>query len=190
MHYSLWTSFTVWNISVTKPKPLLNSITKVVYTTTPLGSLTAVSLLVIILNAEKLFEFIDDCENIINISECKIHFFLLISRYLFSYLNQPHSLELNLALKYSSSDSSFNEPIQFEQKFSRILFFVLLKLTPFFVLVPWMIHSYLIHFTTDSAVDAFELPFPSWWVWIWINPFLINFIKHYAFDDLLRTGYH
>lgn len=74
-------------------------------------------------------------------------------------LNCPKTI---LALEYPSSALIFNKAIQSEQKLYEIIFFVMMKLTPVCVYVPWCIYTYFIYFYGDAQSNVFELPFPMW----------------------------
>lgn len=68
----------------------------------------------------------------------------------------------NSALKYSATRSIFYKTNQFEEKFSKVILFVMVKITPICAIWPWCINIYFIYFTSDLGTDAFELPCPMW----------------------------
>lgn len=63
---------------------------------------------------------------------------------------------------YPSSKAIIDETNARVEKWSGILFFVMVKMTLLFGALPWFICTYFIYFTTDLGVDAFVLPFPLW----------------------------
>lgn len=48
------------------------------------------------------------------------------------------------------------------EKWSKILYFLMVKLTPMSWLLPKVIISLFLYFTTDLGNDALELPSPMW----------------------------
>lgn len=81
---------------------------------------------------------------------------------IFTMLSSTCFLCVNLELKYSASEEIFRKANRFEKKWSKIINFVIFKLTPAFALLPWCIYVYFLYFTTDLGTDAFELPYPMW----------------------------
>lgn len=47
------------------------------------------------------------------------------------------------------------------------MYFITVKLSPIFMIVPKSVFCFLVYFTTDRTEDAFELPLPMWSVKIW-----------------------
>lgn len=112
-------------------------------------------LIIMIAQLEELFKIINDCECLANISQ-----FLkkTISEHkpflrVFKYIS---------VLKYSASKSIFFETNQSVEKLSKILFLVIVKMTPASCLLPWFIYSFFIYFTTDLGADVFILQSPMW----------------------------
>lgn len=131
--------------------------TQAVYTGS-LGTLIIFGLLILIIKVKNLFEFIDNTDKLVNTSEkheehvpCRS---CLLYTIIFFLVFQ--------ALKYSASRSIFNETVQFEHKLSELIFVVMVKHTIRCALLPFLIYTYFVHFTTDSGPEAFELPFPLW----------------------------
>ena len=96
-------------------------------------------------------------------------------RYLYWKISIP-------ALKYTASKSMFRTTNQIVEIMSRIIFFIMLKLTPALTYVPWSIYIYFNYFTTDLGNDAFELPMPIWLAKA-LLPFTSNFessTKHFC----------
>lgn len=52
----------------------------------------------------------------------------------------------------------------------KFLNFLILKTTPIFIVVPKLIASYILYYTTDAGSEAFELPTPVWYPFDWKNP--------------------
>lgn len=50
------------------------------------------------------------------------------------------------------------------EKLSEIIYFASVNVVPAGLLLPKAIVSYYKYFTTNASNDAFELPFPSWFV--------------------------
>lgn len=73
------------------------------------------------------------------------------------------SIKLNSALKYSAARTFFHEANQVEEKLSKIIFFIMVDMTPGCVFVPWIGYVFLIYFTSDLGNAAFELPCPMWY---------------------------
>lgn len=67
-----------------------------------------------------------------------------------------------LASKYSALRGIFNKTNQLVEKIGGIVFFIMIKLTPACVYVPWSIYTFVIYFATDVGNAAFELPYPIW----------------------------
>lgn len=67
-------------------------------------------------------------------------------------------------LKYSTSRALTIQTVPFENKLSRTIFFVMLKMTPFCGLVPWAIYILFVYFTTDLGNAVFGFPIPIWYV--------------------------
>lgn len=66
------------------------------------------------------------------------------------------------ALKYTSTESIFNEAVKYERKLSRIVFFIQIEIIPACFFMPCIIYTIFIYFIIDSASDAFKLPFHIW----------------------------
>lgn len=115
------------------------------------------TLLIIILKVDQLFEVINDWEKLVNTSEFDVNRIrcLLYSIFFFFFF-------VFLALKFSVSKSIFNEAVRLEHKLSRILFVLVVKMTPPCGALPFLVYSYFIYFTTDLGRDAFQLPAPTW----------------------------
>ena len=65
-------------------------------------------------------------------------------------------------LKYPASKVMHEEANDFVEKLSEIICFIMIKLgVPTFIL-PKVIYSFFVYFTTDAGGDAFELPYPVW----------------------------
>lgn len=115
------------------------------------------ALLIIVVNVKEIFELMIDCENIVNTSKDN------------EYNSQPFNIPtffliktLISALKYSASKSIFRRANQLAEKLNKIIFIVLVKLTPACGAGPWVAWTFFIYFTTDLGADAFQLPFPMW----------------------------
>lgn len=50
------------------------------------------------------------------------------------------------------------------EKWSKIVYIVVAKVTPILVIMLKVIYSVAVYFTTDLGNDALELPFPEWYV--------------------------
>lgn len=118
------------------------------------------ALVVIVFNVKKFFQLINDCENITNTSKYEISSSIDSTIQLILMKNKMFSL----ALKFSASTSIFNQAFRFERKLSGIIYFVMLKVTPICVFVPWTIYTFFIYFTTDLGNAAFQLPLTIWYV--------------------------
>lgn len=111
-------------------------------------------LLVLILKTRTLFELIEDFESLTHTSEYRD--WNTIFRMLF--LN----VEKFVALKYTATRPIFNETIQFEEKVSEIMFFIIAYVSLVVATLPACLYSCFIYLTTDSGNDAFVLPLPLW----------------------------
>lgn len=112
-------------------------------------------LLILILNVEELFKFINDCENLVNLSEyarCRCMIYRSLSS-----VSKPIS-----GLQYSSSAAIFTTAIQSERAMSKLLFFAMARVTPACLYIPWLIYTFFNYFFLSFGANAFELPFPIW----------------------------
>lgn len=119
-----------------------------------LATLNLFALIILVFKAKKLFQFIDDNDVFINTSKCgttKLWTTMIICR-------------INLFLKcfFSTAILSIDEVLQRERKLSEAIFFVTMKMTPVCALLPFVIYTNFIYFTTDLGRAAFELPAPMW----------------------------
>ena len=67
-----------------------------------------------------------------------------------------------LGLKNPSSKVLYEKTNRSVEKWSKIIFFVMVKITPIAWLLPKVIISLFLYFTTDLGNDALELPSPMW----------------------------
>lgn len=51
---------------------------------------------------------------------------------------------------------------QMSEKFSKIIYFVIVDATIPCFMVPMVTRSYFLYYATDTGDDAFELPIPIW----------------------------
>lgn len=65
-------------------------------------------------------------------------------------------------MKDGTLNGILTEAIQFEQKLSEIIFFVMVKATPVGCFVPWSGYIYFLYLIKDLGSDAFAVPFPMW----------------------------
>lgn len=65
-----------------------------------------------------------------------------------------------LALKFTASKSIFYGTVQFEHKLSKIIFLIVVKITPGCVMLPFAVYSYFTYFAIDLGDDAFDLVAP------------------------------
>lgn len=67
-----------------------------------------------------------------------------------------------LELRFSASKLIFKDAVRSEHKLSKIIFFLVVKITPVYGALPFVVYSYFMYFTTDLGGDAFDLPAPIW----------------------------
>lgn len=67
-----------------------------------------------------------------------------------------------LDLKYSPTRSSYLEANLLEEKISKIVLFVMIRMTPTLTVGMRFIYSFLLYFLTDLRNDALELTSPMW----------------------------
>lgn len=128
--------------------------TQSVYMTTS-GIFITMTLIVLILKVQKIFEFINCCNNFINTS--KLNFKATQRKYLSSLL-----ITIDFSIEIRGNKINLQQTNQFEEKLSKILFFIMIKLTPAFGILPWFIYVFFVYFTSDLGPEAFKLPFPMW----------------------------
>lgn len=68
-----------------------------------------------------------------------------------------------LGLKNPLSKSIYENMNAFVEKWSKIIYFVSMRITFPCVSIPYAIWSYYQYYTTDLGPAAFHLPFPFWW---------------------------
>lgn len=113
-------------------------------------------LLILVLKANRLFELIENFENLINTSEYKHRTYL--------YHVFIHKIIKTIsALKYTATKAMFYQTIQIEEKLIEIVFHVMVDVTPVLATLPRFIYSYFVYVTTDLGYGAFGLlPLPVW----------------------------
>lgn len=112
-------------------------------------------LIIMIAQLEELFKIINDCECLANISQ-------FLKKTISEHKPFSRIFKHISVLKYSASKSIFFETNQSVEKLSKILFFVIVKMTPASCLLPWFIYSFFIYFITDLGADVFILQSPMW----------------------------
>lgn len=125
-------------------------------------SLAAIITLVfvtILLNVSELFNFISGVESLINTSKQQTYSNLCKFQHRFTFM---HRFFVILAYKYTESRSNYNKISPLIEKLSETVFFVMTKLTPAILYVPWTIYTFFIYFSTDLGADAFALPTLLW----------------------------
>lgn len=103
---------------------------------------------------EKLFELIDSFEMLVEKSELKFQVINLISTKIKKIPGSEHP----------ESKVLYDEVNRLVEKCSEIAYFVMVKLTAVCIVLPKFGISMFVYLTTDLGYDAFELPFPAWWV--------------------------
>lgn len=79
----------------------------------------------------------------------------------------PHRFHCFSALKYSATKSIFRKAIRLERRLSEIIYFVIAKMTPKLICLPFLFITFCTYFTTDLGSTAIELPWPMWWACTW-----------------------
>lgn len=64
-------------------------------------------------------------------------------------------------LEFKSSES-FQDTNALIEKWSGIVFLLMVKVTPILIVVPVAVVSFFIYFTTEYRNDAFQLPIQLW----------------------------
>lgn len=64
----------------------------------------------------------------------------------------------------SSSKAIYEEVNQKVEKWTKILYFVLMNVSLPGIMMPNFVISYFLYFSTDLEVEAFRFPFPIWFV--------------------------
>lgn len=75
----------------------------------------------------------------------------------------------------SASKSIFKQTLGLEQKLTGLVFYVMVKVTPFCVFVPWTIYCIFVYFNTNLGNAAFKSPLP---IWCALLPFLDSIHFH------------
>lgn len=75
----------------------------------------------------------------------------------------PTNIHSPPGLKNPVSKAIYEEMNAFVEKWSKIIYFVSMRITFPCVTIPYAIWSYIQYFTTDLGPDAFHLPFPFWY---------------------------
>lgn len=74
------------------------------------------------------------------------------------------SLSIVLGCEYPDSKDIYGRVNKKNEKWTKMLDFVLLKVTLPGVIMPNFIISYFLYFATDLGSEAFRLPFPKWYI--------------------------
>lgn len=77
-----------------------------------------------------------------------------------------------LILELENSIPKYEETNKQTEKWSKIIYFGLVKVTPISWILPTLIISCRNYVTTDLGNDAFEMPLPIWY----INGYLLFFV--------------
>lgn len=88
-----------------------------------------------------------------------------------------------------ASQQLYTETNQLVEKFTKIMYIVIVYMTMPCILLPKSIHSFYIYFTTDLGADAFELAFPMWCgLSIYYTSFSLKLLEDFPF--FLFQGSH
>lgn len=115
-----------------------------------------------------LLDCIDDIESLIGTSEYK---FILRKH---PITNQATFFE---GLQYPASKALFGKTNRLVEKISKIIFFVIARMSPFCSMLPKLFVCFFEYFVADMGSDSFELPFPMWYVVAYIHFVPENCIK-------------
>lgn len=107
-----------------------------------------------------IFNFIDEVEKIANNSEFRINF---CSNSICPIIVEDNSQFIKITgLHHPKSKKMYEKTNRLAEKCSKIICFLIMKMSiPGFVL-PKAIFSYFRYFTTDAGPNAFELPILAW----------------------------
>lgn len=107
----------------------------------------------IVFKMDKLFKLIDFIENIVDKSKLKMH--------------DEHSFGQNYIFVIGSEHPEMKvmyiEVNRQVEKLSDIAYLVMVKVTPVCLILPKIVISVFVYFTTDLGYDALELPSPTRW---------------------------
>lgn len=120
--------------------------------------LIIVELLIWICTSREVGKIFRDCECLVNDSKRQSNTCILSSNLLLFSCFFFRNIK---ALKYSAMKSTFYETNQSVEKMSKIVSFVVVKLTPLSML-PTVIYIFFLYYTTDVGSDAFKLLSPMW----------------------------
>lgn len=81
----------------------------------------------------------------------------------FSILNKMTIIFTGSALR---SVAIYEQAAHQIEKWSKIGYFIIAKVTPVCCILPKAMANYFVYFSTTVGNDAFELPLPMWYVWI------------------------
>lgn len=121
------------------------------------GTLLFFSYISIISEMSEIFFLLDKIEKVVN------------KREFFPWLPQMFNVKVSnewicpkIGLKRPTSKAMYERANELSEKFSKIIYFVIVDIAiPLFV-APKVILSYFLYFTTDAGNEAFELPIPIW----------------------------
>lgn len=113
-----------------------------------------------------------------------------------------HSTKIKLTIlftgqEYPESKAIYEQTNQRIEKYSEIIYVVVVKVTPVCFVVPKCMGSLLMYFLTDLGSEALKLPIPMWYVCysifsFFINKnltFLISIFGRFPFDSRNLIGY-
>lgn len=129
---------------------------------TATGILVFISSMSIAFKTQKIFDVIDDIEQVVGESECRIWI-----RYpIFFQPKLTYFANIFQGLKYAKSRAMYEKTDRLVEKISKIIEFVFVYVSVPGYVLPKAIFSLFMYFTTDSGRNAFELPLPTWLVYL------------------------
>lgn len=134
----------------------------------------SISFITVIVKMSRLFKFINRCERISEKSTSNkrtpthttdtqhTSVYYVIA---WSIFNEVKNRFLsNSVLEYPASKIIYDETNQRIENWTRVIYFIIMKVTPVCWIMPKFAISIFMYFTTDMGRDALKLPIPMWWV--------------------------
>lgn len=74
------------------------------------------------------------------------------------------NLSNSTGMENPSSKSIYEKANERIEKITEFIFFVSVKVSPIFIMIPYFFTSYFFYFTLDLGKEAFRMPYPLWLV--------------------------
>lgn len=140
-------------------------------------TVVAISFTIVIFQTSNIFKFADGCERVI-VDLCEIIVENGTEITLLEFWSSHGDFDNRIFFSEMESKMIFKRINRQIEKWCGIVYFVVAKMTPIFWISPKLIYSLIVYFTTDLGNEAFELPYPEWYV-----------IQNYSFILILLKLY-